>query len=267
MRFYFDNLTIGYDKTVVQSGLEAQALSGTMVCLLGRNGSGKSTLLRTLAGLQKPLSGKICITEADGTDVEISSLSASKRALIISLVLTDHVSLESTKVSDVVAMGRYQHTSFLGELSAHDKEIINNALRDVAAEDKKDCFFNELSDGEKQRILIAKALSQQTPIILLDEPTSFLDLPNRIKIMSLLKNLAKEQNKIIIISTHELDLALQIADKIWLLDGQENSRNLHIGSSKELLDNGIFMKVFEDENFTLVNQNGQVRVEVGNGEG
>ena len=174
-----------------------------MVCMLGPNGCGKSTLLRTLAGLQPALSGEY--THCDTKH--------------IALVLTERLSMDNTTVHDVVAMGRYPYTSFLGGLTEADEAIIAEALQQVGFHDAAvaQTFFNAHSDGEKQRILIAKALAQQTPIILLDEPTAHLDLPHRILILRLLRNLAHEQSKTVLISTHELDLALALSDRILLM--------------------------------------------------
>lgn len=176
--------------------------------MLGRNGCGKSTLLRTLAGLLPPLQGHF-------TYPLPTSLAAG--ASNIALVLTERLSVDNTTVHDVVAMGRYPYTSFLGGLSAEDERIIQQALQDVGLEGMADTFFNDHSDGEKQRVLIAKAIAQQTPIILLDEPTAHLDLPNRIKILQLLRRLAHEQHKTVLISTHELELAVQLSDRILLM--------------------------------------------------
>ena len=171
--------------------------------MLGPNGCGKSTLLRTLAGLQPALGGEF--THCDAKN--------------IALVLTERLSMENTTVHDVVAMGRYPYTSFLGGLKAEDEQIIDEALQQVGFADSKvgETMFNAHSDGEKQRILIAKALAQQTPIILLDEPTAHLDLPHRILVLRLLRKLAHEQGKTVLISTHELDLALALSDRILLM--------------------------------------------------
>ena len=181
--------------------------------MLGPNGCGKSTLLRTLAGLQPALNGDFSIQNS--------------KFLIqnsIALVLTERLSLDNTTVHDVVAMGRYPYTSFLGGLSNEDERIIAQALENVGLSDTRypisDPPFNAHSDGEKQRALIAKAIAQETPIILLDEPTAHLDLPNRIKILQLLRRLAHEQGKTILISTHELDLAIQLSDRILLMSEQ-----------------------------------------------
>lgn len=182
-----------------------------MVCMLGRNGCGKSTLLRTLAGLQPTIHGTLTIASSP------NSLVASSPNHSIALVLTERLSLENTTVHDVVAMGRYPYTSFLGGLSAEDEQVISQSLSDVGLDGEGMTFFNDHSDGEKQRALIAKAIAQQTPIILLDEPTAHLDLPNRIKILQLLRRLAHEQGKTILISTHELELAIQLSDRILLM--------------------------------------------------
>ena len=193
-------LTIGYGEKIVQSHLTLSLERGEMVCMLGRNGCGKSTLLRTLAGLQPVISGEYKIDD-------------------VAVVLTDKLRLDNTSIREVVAMGRYPYTSFLGALTIDDNRIIDAAMKEVGI-DNADGAFNALSDGEKQRVLIAKALAQQTPVILLDEPTAHLDLPNRILVLQLSRRLAHEQGKTIMISTHELELALRLSDRILLLSDQ-----------------------------------------------
>ena len=200
-----NKLTIGYGETVVQSDLSFSLNEGEMVCMLGPNGCGKSTLLRTLAGLQPALGGEFTHCDA-------------KR---VALVLTERLSMDHTTVHDVVALGRYPYSSFLDGLSEEDEKMIEEALKSVGFDLSSFTFplspFNAHSDGEKQRILIAKALAQQTPLILLDEPTAHLDLPHRILILRLLRRLAHEQKKTVLISTHELDLALALSDRILLM--------------------------------------------------
>ena len=204
-----NNLTIGYqntrggEPTIIQRNLSFSLHAGEMVCMLGPNGCGKSTLLRTLAGLQEAVSSENGVQSSENK---------------IALVLTERLSMENTTVHDVVALGRYPYTSFLDGLSADDEHIITESLEQVGIDaEAMHTFFNAHSDGEKQRILIAKALAQQTPIILLDEPTAHLDLPHRILILRLLRRLAHEQGKTILISTHELELALSLSDRILLM--------------------------------------------------
>lgn len=195
--------------------------------MLGANGCGKSTLLRTLAGLQPALSGEYTRSDAKH----------------IALVLTERLSMENTTVHDVVAMGRYPYTSFLGGLSAEDEAIIAQALTQVGFADTKvgETMFNAHSDGEKQRILIAKAIAQQTPIILLDEPTAHLDLPHRILILRLLRQLAHEQGKTVLISTHELDLALALSDRILLMTPK---KGIQLDSAENLKKTDAFTSAF-----------------------
>ena len=254
-----NNLSIGYrfrtgasrpfGEAVVQHDLSFSLYEGEMVCMLGPNGCGKSTLLRTLAGLQPALAGESKV-ESRKSKVE------SQKA--IALVLTERLSLENTTVHDVVAMGRYPYTSFLGGLTDEDEAIIAESLRQVgfglsgeaglSAERSVFCqpvgrsFFNAHSDGEKQRILIAKALAQQTPIILLDEPTAHLDLPHRILVLRLLRQLAHEQGKTILISTHELDLALALSDRILLMSPK--AQGVQLDTAENLKKADAFTSAF-----------------------
>ena len=222
-----NKLCIGYGEAVIQRDLTFSLQKGEMVCMLGANGCGKSTLLRTLAGLQPALSGEYTRSDAKH----------------IALVLTERLSMENTTVHDVVAMGRYPYTSFLGGLSTEDEAIIAQALAQVGFADTKvgETMFNAHSDGEKQRILIAKAIAQQTPIILLDEPTAHLDLPHRILILRLLRQLAHEQGKTVLISTHELDLALALSDRILLMTPQ---KGILLDSAENLKKTDAFTSAF-----------------------
>lgn len=217
--------------------------------MLGPNGCGKSTLLRTLAGLQPALGGEVVI-ESKKTNDRISGAQRQKQ---MALVLTERLSLESTTVHDVVALGRYPYTSFLGGLTAEDERVINESLEQVGFEREiGDTMFNAHSDGEKARILIAKSLAQQTPLILLDEPTAHLDLPHRIKILRLLRRLAHEQQKTILISTHELDLALKLSDRILLMTPGEG---ILLDSAERLKEQDAFNKAFGMDIFELIIDN------------
>ena len=226
-----NNLTIGYEHHVVQRDLKFELHPGEMVCMLGPNGCGKSTLLRTLAGLQPALVGSFKLQNSEFL-IQHSS---------IALVLTERLSIENTTVHDVVAMGRYPYTSFLGGLSPKDEQIIEQSLNDVGLSGSAHTFFNDHSDGEKQRTLIAKALAQETPIILLDEPTAHLDLPNRIRVLQLLRRVAREQNKTILISTHELDLAIKLSDRIMLMTPQQG---IQLDTPDKLREQNAFTAAF-----------------------
>lgn len=234
-----NNLTIGYDQKVVQRDLSFSLFQGEMVCMLGPNGCGKSTLLRTLAGLQPAIGGTF----------EIQNKSNIQNST--ALVLTERISLENTTIHDVVAMGRYPYTSFLGGLSAEDEQVVSQALANVGLEGTEDSFFNAHSDGEKQRALIAKAIAQETPIILLDEPTAHLDLPNRIKILQLLRRLAHEQGKTILISTHELDLAILLSDRILLM----SKHGIQLDTANNLREKNAFTEAFGMDIFHPLNSN------------
>ena len=225
-----NNLTIGYENHVVQRDVSFSLFAGEMVCMLGPNGCGKSTLLRTLAGLQPALNGSFKVVEFQRFNVQSA----------IALVLTERLSLDNTTVHDVVAMGRYPYTSFLGGLSANDEQVIAQSLLAVGLERTEHTYFNAHSDGEKQRALIAKAIAQETPIILLDEPTAHLDLPNRIRILQLLRRLAHEQGKTILISTHELDLAIQLSDRILLL----SENGVQLDTAAQLRQTKAFTQAF-----------------------
>ena len=246
------NLSIGYSKKgktdIIQSGLELQLRAGELVCLIGPNGSGKSTLLRTLTGLQKPLSGETLI---DGIDM--NKIRQHEKALMLALVLTERVDIENTTVYNLVALGRHPHSNWWGNVTDEEDVIIREAIEIVHMEHKMHQNINELSDGERQRAMIAKALAQDTPIIMLDEPTAHLDLPNRVEIMLLLHKLAHKTQKAILLSTHELDLALQAADRIWLISA---GHGIESGVPEDLVFNGSFTRTFKSKSYFFNAANG-----------
>ena len=236
-----NNLTIGYQNTrggkptIIQRNLSFSLRAGEMVCMLGPNGCGKSTLLRTLAGLQEAVSSEKGVVSSEYRVVSNENK--------IALVLTERLSMENTTVHDVVALGRYPYTSFLDGLSADDERIIAESLEQVGVPPHEmHTFFNAHSDGEKQRILIAKARAQQPPIILLAEPPAHLDLPHRILILRLLRRLAHEQGKTILISTHELELALSLSDRILLMFPK--GKGVRLDTAEKLRAEDAFTQAF-----------------------
>jgi len=245
------SLTIGYGNYLVQKELDLSAQDGQLICLIGTNGCGKSTLLRTLAGLQKPLHGSIYI---QGNN--LLKLSATRRSLLLSLVLTDAIYEENMRVGDLVTMGRFPHTNWVGSLTETDKNSISTAIEQVNLSHKERCYLNEISDGEKQRAIIAKALTQDTPLVLLDEPTAHLDLPNRIGIMLLLRKLSVNTRKTFILSTHELDLAMQMADQIWLM----TPYGVEVGMPEDLMLSQKFQQAFGNESFHFDEKDGHFSI-------
>ena len=244
-------LSIGYGSHTVQKTLNLSAQDGQLICLIGTNGCGKSTLLRTLAGLQKSLQGTIWI---QGN--ALSKLSATRRSHLLSLVLTDAIYEENMTVRDLVAMGRFPHTNWAGFLSEKDKTVISTAIEQVNLSQKENAYLSEISDGEKQRAIIAKALTQDTPLVLLDEPTAHLDLPNRIGIMLLLRKLSVNTRKTFILSTHELDLAMQMADQIWLMTPE----GVKVGMPEDLMLSQKFQQAFGNGSFHFDEKDGHFSI-------
>lgn len=223
-------LTLGFNSRTLLNNCNATFEQGSLTALVGRNGAGKSTLLRVLAALDTPQAGDVIIN-----NTPISSLNAEQRARLISFVSTQRVRVSNLKCKDVVAIGRTPYTNWMGSLQEQDKQCVAHALEAVGMTAFADRAIDTLSDGECQRIMIARALAQQTPIILLDEPTAFLDIPNRFEICRLLATLAHTENKTIIFSTHDIDAAMPVCDNVAILDcGTLNIKP--IDSAKELLN-------------------------------
>ncbi|MCM1451123.1 MAG: ABC transporter ATP-binding protein [Clostridium sp.] len=212
------HLTVGYGSRHLLEDAEAAFFPGRLVALIGRNGAGKSTLLRAMAGLESPISGKVAVAGIAERAVGIDEMPLPQRARAVAFVTTQKVRIPNMLCRDAVGMGRAPYTDWIGRLSAEDKIIVEQSLAMVGMEAFADKPLDRISDGECQRVMIARALAQDTPIMLLDEPTSFLDLPNRYELCSLLARLAHERGKTIIFSTHELDIALQLCDDIALID-------------------------------------------------
>lgn len=229
-------------RAVITGPLSVDVRAGRVICLLGPNGSGKSTLLRTLAGLQPALGGSIDIAPGD-SKTSRGKLTPGQIARKISLVLTDKVRNTQLTVESLVALGRYPYSGWLGILSPADKEIVARAIGMAGIGAYRERKVFTLSDGESQKVMLARALAQDTPILMLDEPTAHLDLPSRIQLMRLLHELARNTGKGILVSTHELDLALQVADEVWLLE----KGSLHKGAPEDLVLNGTFEMAFDKE--------------------
>lgn len=210
MNITLGQLSVGYKGfPPVVSNINVEIKSGELTCLIGSNGIGKSTLLKTLTGFLPKLSGRLLL---DGRDINM--LSQRERAKYISIVLTYKSDVQNLSVTEMVGMGRMPYTGFWGKLNTSDQTIVAEAIEMVGIEHLKNRMIQTLSDGERQKVMIAKALAQQTPVILLDEPTSFLDFPSKVEMLQLLHRLAKETNKVVFLSTHDLELALRIADRL-----------------------------------------------------
>lgn len=249
-------VSIGYGagsrEKVVAAGLEANMLKGELVCLLGANGTGKSTLMRSLCGFQPTLAGEVLIDNR-----EVNQLSEKELSRYIAVVLTDRVVVPNASVQELVGYGRSPYTGMLGRLNQEDHELVEKAMRQCGIAHKKDSLLSALSDGERQKAFIAKAIAQDTPLIVLDEPTAFLDLPARVEIMQLLRDIANRSGKAILMSTHDLDLALQLADRLWLLHPQGP---ILTGSPEDLLLQNAFQSMFQHKDIVFDNKTGLFQV-------
>ena len=254
---HIDSLSIGYpDKSgtkIVADGICADIRSGELTCLLGANGVGKSTLLRTLSAFQPKLGGNIYI---DGR--EIGDYTDKQLSRLISVVLTEKCDIRNMAVSELVGLGRSPYTGFWGTLSAEDREIVRQSLELVGISPLAGRMVHTLSDGERQKVMIAKALAQQTPVIILDEPTAFLDFPSKVEMMQLLHRLSRQTGKTIFLSTHDLELALQAADCLWLMSPTEG---IAVGSPEDLALDGTLARFFVCEGIRFDKHSGLFRID------
>lgn len=238
------DLSIGYktkkDVKVVAEGLSGAICSGQLTCLLGENGVGKSTLLRTLSGFQPKLGGSILL---DGRD--LSSFTDKQMARTIGVVLTEKPDVGQMTITELVEMGRSPYTGFWGVMDDDDRRVVTDAIQLVGIEALKDRLVMSLSDGERQKVMIAKALAQQSPVIFLDEPTAFLDYPSKVEMLMLLQRISREANKTVFLSTHDVELALQVADSLWLM---QRGGTLKIGTPHELAQQGVLAQFVERGN-------------------
>ena len=234
------DLSIGYQtkhsvKTVA-AGINGAIRSGELTCLLGANGVGKSTLLRTLAAFQPQISGEIFISrnEECGVRREITSFTDKELSKVIGVVLTEKPDVRNMSVRELVSLGRSPYTGFWGTYTDEDLRIVDEAIEMVGITDLTRRPVHTLSDGERQKVMIAKALAQQTPVIFLDEPTAFLDYPSKVEVLQLLRRISREAEKTIFLSTHDVELALQLADTIWLMRRQESGdRSQELGDRSQ----------------------------------
>lgn len=245
-------LTIGYQsgktRNIVGNQMNFKLISGSLTALVGANGVGKSTLIRTLATMQKPLSGTVSIMNQD-----VKSLSPINLAQLVSIVLTESPASKNLTVRELVSLGRQPYTNWNGTLSEKDKQAISFAfeITEIASLSSKKCY--ELSDGQMQRVIIARALAQDTPIIVLDEPTTHLDIYHRAYILKLLQKLAKEYKKTILFSTHEIDLAIQLSDSVLLMTENE----YFFDSPNALIEQGYFNKLFPSDTILFDQETGR----------
>lgn len=230
-----NDLTIGYGHRILLQHASATIPAGELVALVGRNGTGKSTLLRAIAGLGERLGGEIRL---DGHSLE--TLSPQQLATTVSFVTTERVRIPNLRCEDVVALGRAPYTNWIGRVQEQDKAIVERSLELVGMAAFAGKTMDRMSDGECQRILIARALAQDTPVILLDEPTAFLDLPNRYELATLLRRLAHDEGKCILFSTHDLDVALGLCDAVALID----TPDLHCLPASDMASSGHIERLF-----------------------
>jgi iron complex transport system ATP-binding protein len=246
------DLSIGYktkkETNVIAKNLNLELTSGKLITLVGANGIGKSTLLRTLTGIQKPLSGDVFLAEKN-----INSFDTLELAQNLSLVLTEKLPASNLTVFELIALGRQPYTNWLGKLSDDDLKVVNDVIHLVQIEHLAEKKHFEISDGQLQKVMIARALAQETSIIILDEPTTHLDLFHKVSVFKLLKKLSQETNKCILFSTHDIDLAIQLSDEMIVM----TEENIVQDQPCNLISKGVFNSLFKDETITFDSQKGK----------
>ena len=236
------NISLAFGERTLIEGATTRFECGEMVALLGRNGTGKSTLLRAMAKLGDIAEGEILVDGKSIADIDIRTF-----ARLVAFVNTERIDIDSMRAYDLVAIGRSPYTDWMGRLTKEDREIIERSMQITGVDKLAERMVETLSDGECQRVMIARALAQDTPVILLDEPTAFLDLPNRYELCTLLSRLAHDEGKLILFSTHELDIALSLSDSIALVD---TPRLVHMPTS-EMISSGNLERLFNSEHISF----------------
>ena len=236
------NLTVGYSNKPLLDKVNITSNANQLIAIIGRNGTGKSTLLKTLAGMLSPISGKFYLDDED-----VLSLSETKRSKLLSLVTTKPSEVNNITVKDFISFGRYPYTNWLGISKSDDDIVINEAIELCNIIELKDRDYQTLSDGEKQRVNIARAIAQNTPLIILDEPTAHLDLVNKIEVFKLLKILTQKHNKTIIFSSHQIEYALQVCDEIWLI----NDKEVNNYSPTQLIETNLLNKIINSKDIVF----------------
>ena len=235
-----ENLAVGYrngkHQVTLLKGLNLSLEKGRLVALLGQNGAGKSTLLRAITADERPLDGTILVNGKN-----LLEMSQKDRSRLIGLVSTERIQAGALTVTELVGLGRQPHTGFLGRLDAEDHAIVRQAMTDAGIIDKANEYIASLSDGERQKAMIARALAQQTPIIILDEPTAFLDVASRIETMRLLQTLAHDRGKAVLLSSHDISQSLMLADELWLIT---TDRQVLTGTTRQLVTDGAMDRLF-----------------------
>ena len=238
------DLAVGYrnGKRVAEvlKHLNLSLYAGELVCLLGANGVGKSTLLRTISGVQTALNG---VVEVNGRD--LTAYSSKELSKLVGIVYTDRTLAGALTVEELVSLGRQPYTGFFGRLDDDDHRVVADAIESVGMSHKTHDYVATLSDGERQKAMIARALAQETPIIILDEPTAFLDVASRIETMQLLRQLAQLQQKAILLSTHDVGLSLPLTDRLWLVTADSTVVE---GTTEQFIADGTLNNLFPNRN-------------------
>jgi len=243
-----DNLSCGYGTNPLLNNLNFDIKAGELICLMGPNGCGKTTLLKSIGGLKEPLSGDIFI---EGKNIK--ELSARERSRNISYLLTNKISIPEVSVMELLKIGRAPHNNFLGRLGVSDFLVLQRVLNELNINDLSDKKFDELSDGQKQKVLLARTLIQDTPIVILDEPTTFLDISKKMEVIKILKNYCHEYNKAIIFSSHDWDLVLEMANKTWIF---KEGEALIQTTPEDLVLNNQVVHYFGHESFNFSKDSG-----------